>query len=50
MIADIKGWVDREYENGRITVLTDDEILNAIDIACNRLGIEFHGYGVKNHE
>ena len=26
MIADIKGWVDREYENGRITVLTDDEI------------------------
>ena len=46
MVADIKGWVDREYEEGRITVLTDDEILNAIDIACKRLGIEFHGYGV----
>ena len=25
---------------------TDDEILNAIDIACKRLGIQFHGYGV----
>lgn len=51
MIADIKEWVDREYENGRITVLTDEEILNAIDVACKRLGIEFHGYGaVKNEE
>ena len=47
MIADMKVWVDREYENGRITVLTDDEILNAIDIACKKLGMEFHGYGVK---
>ena len=47
MIADMKVWVDREYENGRITVLTDDEILNAIDIACKKLGMKFHGYGVK---
>ena len=47
MIADMKVWVDREYENGRITVLTDDEILNAIDVACKKLGMKFHGYGVK---
>jgi isopropylmalate/homocitrate/citramalate synthase len=50
MVADIKGWVDREYEAGRITVLTDDEILNAIDMACKNLNMEFHGYGVRNNE
>ena len=46
MVADIKQWVDAEYESGRITVLTDDEILDAIDAAAKRLNNSFYGYGV----
>jgi isopropylmalate/homocitrate/citramalate synthase len=43
MIADIKGWVGREYENGRITVLTDDEIIEQIERVCKESGIEMPG-------
>ena len=25
-VAQIKAWVDREYENGRVTVISDDEL------------------------
>lgn len=49
IVADIKTWVDREYEAGRVTVLTDEEILNAIEVACCRLNMEFHGYGGKKN-
>ena len=36
----VKAWVDQEYEEGRVTVLTDEELLKVIDDACNQLGIK----------
>lgn len=50
IVAHVKNWIDKEYEDGRITVLTDEEILQAIENACKHLGIEFHGYGVMDNE
>jgi len=35
----IKAWVDNEYEGGRVTVLTDEELLKVIDDACKKLGV-----------
>ena len=34
IVAHVKDWVDQEYASGRVTVLTDDELLAAIDRAC----------------
>lgn len=34
IVAHVKEWVDGEYAGGRVTVLTDDELLAAIDRAC----------------
>lgn len=34
VVANVKDWVDAEYASGRVTVLTDDELLAAIDRAC----------------
>jgi len=31
--------VDAEYESGRVTVLTDEELLKVIDDASKKLGI-----------
>ncbi len=39
LVAYVKAWVDAEYENGRVTVLTDDELLLVIDEGCRTLGI-----------
>ncbi|BBF43800.1 re face-specific citrate synthase [Lachnospiraceae bacterium KM106-2] len=35
----VKEWVDAEYESGRVTVITDDELLNVIAQASEDLGI-----------
>ena len=35
----IKAWVDKEYEDGRVTVLCDYELENVVAEACTRLGI-----------
>ncbi|MBE5963821.1 MAG: 2-isopropylmalate synthase [Lachnospira sp.] len=35
----VKEWVDEEYEGGRVTVLTDEELLEVIDNSCKKLGI-----------
>ena len=32
-------WVDKQYEDGRVTVLTDEELLAVIGESCDRLGI-----------
>ncbi len=40
LVRDIKEWVDAEYESGRVTVLTDEELLAVIDKYCKKLGIE----------
>ena len=39
LVHEVKKWVDEEYAGGRVTVLTDGELLRVIDDACERLGI-----------
>ena len=39
VVKEIKKWVDEEYAGGRVTVLTDDEILAELDKVCKQLGI-----------
>jgi hypothetical protein len=39
LVAMVKAWVDKEYEDGRVTVLTDEELLSVIEESCDRLGI-----------
>ncbi len=40
LVRNIKEWVDGEYESGRVTVLTDSELIVVIDKTCKKLGIE----------
>lgn len=40
LVAMVKVWVDREYEEGRVTVLTDDEILAVVRESSERLQIK----------
>ena len=39
LVSIVKDWVDQEYESGRVTVLTDEELLKVIDDACRRTGV-----------
>ena len=39
LVAKVKEWVDDEYESGRVTVLTDDELVRVITDACHELQI-----------
>ena len=39
LVAYVKTWVDAEYESGRVTVLTDDELLAVIREGCGTLGV-----------
>lgn len=39
LVAKIKEWADAEYESGRVTVLTDDELVRVITDACHELQI-----------
>ncbi len=39
IVAKVKDWVDQEYESGRVTVLTDEELLRVIDESCKELGV-----------
>ncbi len=39
LVAKVKEWVDAEYESGRVTVITDDELVAQIDKACEDLGL-----------
>jgi len=34
LVAEIKKWVDEEYEGGRVTVMTDNEIIACINRVC----------------
>jgi len=40
LVAMVKAWVDKEYEEGRVTVLTDEELLGVIEEARKQLGTE----------
>lgn len=37
LVKRIKQWVDKEYEDGRVTVLTDEELVAKIDSVCEEL-------------
>ncbi len=39
-MEEIKAFVDSQYENGRVTVMTDAELLAEIDAVCAREHIE----------
>ena len=39
LVKNIKVWVDAEYAAGRVTVLTDEELVKVIDEVCVKLGI-----------
>lgn len=39
LVAMVKAWIDEEYESGRVTVLTDEELLKVIDESSAKLGI-----------
>ncbi len=40
VVAKVKDWVDKEYESGRVTVLTDEELLKVIHESCEEFGVE----------
>ena len=40
LVAMVKAWVDKEYEEGRVTVLTDEELLGVIEDARQALGCD----------
>ena len=37
----IKEWVDKEYETGRVTAITDSELEKVIKESSEKLGINF---------
>ena len=39
LVQMIKAWVDAQYEEGRVTVLTDEELISVIEESCRRLHI-----------
>ena len=39
LVAAVKDWVDKEYEDGRVTVITDNELINVILEKCKELNI-----------
>ena len=39
LVTKVKEWVDAEYESGRVTVLTDDELVRVITDLCHELQI-----------
>ena len=40
LVQTVKEWVDQEYEEGRVTVLTDEELIQVIQDSCRKLGIQ----------
>ena len=39
LVQKMKAWVDSQYEDGRVTVLTDEELVGKIEDVCRELGI-----------
>lgn len=39
LVAKVKEWVDAEYEGGRVTAITDEELEVVIDRVCQELGV-----------
>ena len=43
LVSEVKKWVDAEYESGRVTVLTDEELLAEIKRVADDLGVIVKG-------
>lgn len=43
LVHKVKEWVDTEYESGRVTVLTDEELTQVIAAACGALQLPLPG-------
>lgn len=43
VVKAVKEWVDKQYDTGRVTVITDEELLQAIDEACKKCGAVIGG-------
>lgn len=41
LVGKIKEWVDKQYEDGRVTVLTEDELVEVIEKTKMELGVKF---------
>lgn len=39
LVSSLKEWVDQQYDDGRVTVLTDEELVDKIDSVCRELHI-----------
>ena len=39
LVHRLKEWVDKQYEDGRVTVLTDDELIAKIESVCRELHV-----------
>ena len=39
LVSKVKEWVDKQYDEGRITVITDNELVVEITKCCKELGI-----------
>ena len=39
LVAEVKKWVDAQYEEGRVTVITDNELVCIITDTCKKLNI-----------
>ena len=39
LVSMVKEWVDKQYEEGRVTVITDNELVRVIDESCKKLSI-----------
>ena len=37
VVVEIKKWVDKQYDEGRVTVITDSELIEQIALVCKRL-------------
>ena len=40
LVTELKKWVDKEYDEGRVTVLTDEELISKIDEVCKKYNID----------
>ena len=40
LVTELKKWVDKEYDEGRVTVLTDEELISKIDEVCKANNID----------
>lgn len=40
LVMMVKAWVDHQYEDGRVTVMTDEEMIQVINATCEQLNIK----------